>query len=143
VDEQAIETEPIAEVRADLAALGLDSTRAIALARRLAAGAATPAVRLLGRIGEAEESDDEIGWLEKADIAALRRDLAEGATAVAIANAQRAAGGQSAVVGLRRRRPRRRSRWRLRSCSMSAFRPTGFNTVSRTRFPHRERQPRP
>jgi hypothetical protein len=107
VDEQAIETEPIAEVRADLAALGLDSTRAIALAWRLAAGAATPAVRLLGRIGEAEEGDDEIGRLEQADIAALRRDLAEGATAVAIANAQRAAGGQSAVVGLRRRRPRR------------------------------------
>jgi hypothetical protein len=107
VDEQAIETEPIAEVRADLAALGLDSTRAIALARRLAAGAPSPAVRLLGRIGGAEESDDEIRRLEQADIAALRRDLAEGATAVAIANAQRAAGGQSTVVAMRRRRPRR------------------------------------
>jgi pyruvate/2-oxoglutarate dehydrogenase complex dihydrolipoamide acyltransferase (E2) component len=107
VDEQAIETEPIAEVRADLAALGLDSTRAIALARRLAAGAATPAVRLLGRIGEAEEGDDEIRRLEQADIAALRRNLKEGTTAATIANAQRAAGQQATVVGLRRRRPRR------------------------------------
>jgi hypothetical protein len=107
VDEHAIETEPIADVRTELAALGLDSTRAIALARRLAAGTPSPAVRLLGRIGGAEESDDEIRRLEQADIAALRRDLAGGATAVAIANAQRAAGGQSTVVAMRRRRPRR------------------------------------
>ena len=107
VDEQALEAEPIAEVRADLAALGLDPARAVALALRLAAGAATPAATLLGRIEEAEESDDEIRHLEQADIAAMRRDLAEGTTAAAIANAQRAAGQQAKVVGLRRRRPRR------------------------------------
>ena len=107
VDEQALEAEPIAEVRADLAALGLDPARAVALARRLAAGAATPAAALLRRIDEAEKSDDEIRRLEQADIAAVRRDLAEGTTAAAIANAQRAAGQQANVVGLRRRRPRR------------------------------------
>jgi hypothetical protein len=107
VDERALETEPIAEVRADLAALGLDPARAIALARRLAAGAATPAATLLGRIEEAEESDDEIRHLEQADIASVRRNLKEGTTAATIANAQRAAGQQANVVGLRRRRPRR------------------------------------
>jgi len=107
VDEQAIETEPIAEVRADLAALGLDPARVIGLARRLAASAASPAVALFGRIAEAEESDDEIRRLEHADIAAVRRGLEEGATAAAIANAQRAAGRDLNVVGLRRRRSRR------------------------------------
>ncbi len=107
VDEQALETEPIADVRADLAALGLDSTHAVVFARRLAAGAANPAATLLGRIEEAEQNDDEIHRLEQADIAAVRRNLAEGTTAATIANAQRAAGRQATVVGLRRRRPRR------------------------------------
>jgi len=107
MDEQAIETEPIAEVRADLAALGLDPARAIASARRLAAGAASPAVGLLGRIAEAEESDDEIRHLEQVDIASVRRNLEEGATAASIAKAQRAAGRDANVVGLRRRRSRR------------------------------------
>ncbi len=107
VDEQAIETEPIAEVRADLAALGLDPARVIASARGLAAGAASPAVALLGRIAEAEESDDEIRRLEHADIAAVRQSLEEGAASAAIANAQRVAGRDSNVVGLRRRRSRR------------------------------------
>ena len=107
VDEEVLETEPIAELRADLAALGLDPARAIAGARRVAAGAASPAVALLGRIAEAEESDEEIRRLERADIASVRRNLEEGATATAIANAQRSAGGDSNVVGLRPRRSRR------------------------------------
>ena len=107
VDEPALETEPIDDVRADLAALGLDPARAVALARRLAAGAATPAVTLLGRIEAAAESDDEIRHLEQADIDDVRRNLAAGTTAAAIANAQRAAGRQASVAGLRRRRPRR------------------------------------
>ena len=106
-DEQAIETEPIAEVRADLAALGLDPSRAIASARRFAAGAASPAVALLGRIAKAEESDDEIRRLEHGEITAVRRGLEEGTTAATIANAQRVAGRDSNVVGLRRRRSRR------------------------------------
>jgi hypothetical protein len=107
LEEQAIETEPIADVRADLAALGLDPVRAVAAARRMAAGAASPAVALLGRIAEAEASDDEIRRLEQADIASVRRSLEEGATVAAIAKAQRASGRASNVVGLRRRRSRR------------------------------------
>ncbi len=106
-DDQAIETEPIAEVRADLAALGLDPARAIVSARRVAAKAASPAVALFGRIAEAEESDDEIRRLEHADIAAVRQSLEDGATAATIAKAERAAGSDSNVVGLRRRRSRR------------------------------------
>ena len=108
VDEPALETEPIAEVRADLAVLGLDPARAVALARRLAGGAASPAVALLGRIAEAEDDDDEIAWLEHAGADSVRRRVGEGVAAAAIANAQRAAGGgQSNVAALRRRRPRR------------------------------------
>jgi hypothetical protein len=107
VDEQDLETEPIAEVRADLAALGLDSARATALAHRLAAGAASPAATLLAKIAAAEDDDDEIARFERAEGDSVRRRLGEGTAAAAIANAQRAAGGRSNVTGLRRRRPRR------------------------------------
>jgi hypothetical protein len=107
VDEHALETEPIAEVRADLAALGLDPTRAIGLARRLAADAASPALALLGQIAEAEEDDDEIRRLEHADLAAVRRGLDAGSVASAVAHAQRAAGRDSNIVPLPRRRSRR------------------------------------
>jgi hypothetical protein len=107
VDEQAVETEPIAEVRADLAALGVDPARAVTLARRLAASAASPAVALLGKIGEAEDDDDEIRRFERADIAAIRQDLHPAAATSAVAHAERAAGRDVKVVPLA---PRRRSR---------------------------------
>jgi hypothetical protein len=107
VDEQAIESEPIAEIRADLAALGIDPSRSIALSRRLAAQANGPAATLLRRIAESEAEDDEIRRLETADIGAVRRSLPEGTTAAAAARARRAAGSNSNVVGLRRRRSRR------------------------------------
>ena len=107
VDERDLETEPIAELRADLAVLGLDPARAIGMARRLAAGAGSPAVQLLGRIAGSEEADDEMHRLERADIGAVHRGLDQGAMAAAIATAQRAAGRDSNIVGLRRRRSRR------------------------------------
>jgi len=107
VDEQAIETEPIAEVRADLAALGLDPARAVALARRQAAGTSSPALALLGKIAEAEGDDDEIRRLERADLAAVRQRLDTGSAAAAVAHAQRAASRDSNVVLLPRRRSRR------------------------------------
>jgi hypothetical protein len=107
VDEQALETEPIGEVRADLAALGIDPSRTIALSGRLAAGTASPAAALLHRIAESEEGDDELRQVERAAVADVREHLPAGATAAAIASAQRAAGRDSNVVGLRRRRARR------------------------------------
>jgi hypothetical protein len=106
VDEQAIETEPIQEIRADLAALGIDPARAVALSRRLAAGY-SPAASLLRRISAAEEDDEDIRRLEQADIGAVRRELPEGVAAAASARAHRAAGGESNVVGFRRHRSRR------------------------------------
>jgi hypothetical protein len=106
VDEQAIETEPIQEIRADLAALGIDPARAIALSRRLAAGN-SPAASLLRQISASEEDDDDIRRLEQADIGAVRRELPEGVAAATSARARRAAGGESNVVGFRRRRSRR------------------------------------
>jgi hypothetical protein len=107
IDEHALETEPIAEVRADLAALGIDPTRAIALTRRLAAKTNSPATALLRRISESEEEDDEIRRLEQMEIGAVRQSLPQGATAATAAHARRAAGVDSNVVGLRRRRSRR------------------------------------
>jgi hypothetical protein len=107
IDEQALETEPIAEIRADLAALGIDPARAIALSRRLAANANSPAAALLRRMSESEEDEDEIRRLEQMEIGAVRQSLPPGATFAAAAQARRAAGVDSNVVGLRRRRSRR------------------------------------
>jgi hypothetical protein len=107
IDEQAIETEPIAEVRTDLAALGIDPARAIALSRRLAADAHSPAAALLRRIADSEDDDDEIRRLEQMDIGAVRQGLPQGATAATAGRARRAAGIDSNVVDLRRRRSRR------------------------------------
>ncbi len=107
VDESSLEREPIEDVRADLAALGIDPRRAVALSRRLAAKADAPADRLLHGIAEAEAGDDELQQLEQADIADIRRRLLAGDAAAAVAEAQRAAGRGSNLVGLRRRRSRR------------------------------------
>jgi len=104
-DEQAIEIEPIAEVRADLAALGVDPARAVALARRLASGAASsPAAALLDRIAQADDDDEEIRRLEQAELAAVRKRLGAEGAASAVAHAQRAAAPAAKVVPLRRRR---------------------------------------
>ena len=104
-DEQAIEIEPIAEVRADLAALGVDPARAVALARRLASGAASsPAAALLDRIAQADDGDEEIRRLEQAELAAVRKRLGAEGAASAVAHAQRAAAPTAKVVPLRRRR---------------------------------------
>lgn len=106
-DERDLESAPIAEVRADLAALGFDPSRVIALSRRLAANTTSPGATLLQRIAAAEAGDDDIRRLEQADIAEVRQRLPEGTTAAIVAQAQRAAGRDSNVVGLRRRRSRR------------------------------------
>lgn len=107
VDEAVIEAEPIEEVWADLAVFGIDPAQSIRLARRLAAGATSPAGRLLGRIAEAETLDDEIRRLEQADIADVRKALPSGESAATVAHAHRASGRDTNVVGLRRRRSRR------------------------------------
>ncbi|MGH6930638.1 MAG: hypothetical protein ACREEV_20155 [Dongiaceae bacterium] len=107
VDEEGIESEPIAEVRADLAALGIDPARTIALSRRLAASSNSPAATLLRRVSESEADDDEIRRLEQMEIGAVRQSLPEGVAAATVARARRATGIDSNVVSLRRRRSRR------------------------------------
>lgn len=107
VDEATIESEPIDEIRADLAVFGIDPAGSVRLARRLAAGAASPAGQLLGRITEAESLDEELRRLEQADIAQVREQLPSGDSAAAVAHAHRASGRDSNVVGLRRGRSRR------------------------------------
>jgi hypothetical protein len=106
-DEPDIESAPLAEVRADLAALGLDPARSIALGRSLAAKAASPQAILLRRIAISEEGDDDIHRLERAAIGDIHQRLPFGTTGAAVATAQRAAGRDSNLVGLRRRRARR------------------------------------
>lgn len=67
-----IESLPIAEVRSDLRALGIDAAPATAFAKALAASRGSPAARLLGAIDEAEDSDEEIARLESAKSSQIR-----------------------------------------------------------------------
>src|SRR5262249_27963841 len=94
----------IAEVRADLAALGVDPVGSITLARRQATGASSPAAALLDKIARAEDDDDEINRLEQADLAAVRQRVGAEGAASAVAHAQRAGRPEAKVVPLRRRR---------------------------------------
>lgn len=110
-DEPSLETRAPDEVRADLAALGVDPTRATALARRLAGSAGTPAARLLEVIAAAEASDDEVRRLEAADIDDVRRQVPVGHAASIAADARRKAGLRHNVVGLRVARRGAIRRW--------------------------------
>lgn len=107
VDEAMVESEPIEEVRQDLAAFGIDPADSIRLARRLASSATSPAGKLLGRIAEAESLEDEVRQLEQAEISEVRVAIPSGESAAAVAHAHRASGRDTNVIGLGRRRSRR------------------------------------
>lgn len=110
-DERAVETLPADEVRADLASVGVDPARAIALARALAGGAGSPGGQLLGAIEIADDAEDEIARLESADIDAVRARIPEGTAAAIAAAARRQAGEESGVVAMKPRRRGRILRW--------------------------------
>ncbi len=103
-DERSLETRPLSDILADLAAHGIDPSEPTRQARRLAERAAGPAAALLGAVIEDEASEAEIAALETADIEDVRGRLEAGTVAAAAAEAKRRAGMQSNVVGLRRRR---------------------------------------
>jgi len=110
-DEQAFESLPAGEIRADLDAVGIDPARSIALARALAGGSGSPGGRLLGAIDLAEDAEDEIARLESADIEGVRAQISGGTAAAIAAEARRQAGGDSPVVAMRPRRRGRVLRW--------------------------------
>lgn len=106
-DPDTVESLDVAEVRADLAALGIDTGPATAFAKGLAASKGSPAARLLGAIDDAEDADEQIARLEGADIEDIRRLTPQGTAAAVAADARRKAGGESNVVGIRPRHPLR------------------------------------
>jgi len=105
-EEGALESRPAADVRADLAGIGIDPSRCVAFARALAGGAGSPGGNLLGAIDMAEDEDDEIARLESADIEEVRARIPRGSAAAIAAAARRQAGGDSNVVAMKRRRSR-------------------------------------
>lgn len=92
-----------AELRADLAALGVDAAPVTAFARNLAAAPGMPAGRLLAAIDDSEAAESDIARLEAADLRENGGAIPQGRVAAAAAEARRKAGGGPSVVGLRRR----------------------------------------
>jgi len=103
MESEPLSAEPIADVRADLAALGVDPADAIAVTRRLVEGMDSPAATLLGRIEESERIDADSRNLLSADIAAVYGQTDEGLAKSAIENARRMAQSDAKVVPMRRR----------------------------------------
>jgi hypothetical protein len=110
-DEAAFETLPADDVRDDLAAVGVDPARCIALARALAGGTDSPGGRLLGAIDMAEDEADEIARLESADIDAVRAQIPGASAAAIAAEARRQAGEDSNIFAMKPRRRSRILRW--------------------------------
>ncbi len=103
-EERSLETRPGDEVRADLAALGIDLDGPVRLARRMAERGPDPAATLLDAVIEDEAAEADIAAVEAADIDQIRARLQTGTVAAVTAEAQRRAGAQSNVVGIDRRR---------------------------------------
>jgi hypothetical protein len=106
MESEPLSAEPIAEVCADLAALGIDPQDAIAVTRRLVEGMDSPAATLLGRIEESERIDADSRALLSADIAAVYGQTDEGVARSTIENAKRMAQSDGKVVPMRRGRLR-------------------------------------
>jgi len=108
-DEGALEVLPAGNVQDGLAALGVDPTRALAFAKSLASGGATPGGQLMGALVAGEVEDEEIARIEAADIDEIRGQVHQGTAAAIAAEARRKAGADDKIVGLDARR-RKRSR---------------------------------
>lgn len=106
-DETTIETEPIEDVLADLAAMGIEPSCSIALSRQLAPETVSPATVLLRAVDNSEEREREIERLERSDLADVRAQLPTGTAAGLTARARRSVGDDTAIVGMRQRRSRR------------------------------------
>ena len=107
-EDHLVEALPANEVRAELAAFGIDPARSIAFARSLARDGGSPGGRLMGALLAAEEEDEEIARIESADIKDVRARVHHGAAAGIAAEARRKAGIDDNVVGLDVKRRKRR-----------------------------------
>jgi hypothetical protein len=103
-EDDAIGTEPIADVHAELVALGCDPAPTIALTRRLAAGQGSPARRLLDDVARAEADEQDFARLEQADLATIKAQLPAANAAAMAARLRGRADDGGKVVELRRRR---------------------------------------
>jgi hypothetical protein len=108
-NESALEALPAGEVQDGLAALGIDPARALAFAKSLASGGATPGGQLMGALLAGEAEEEEIARIEAADIDEIHAQVHRGTAAAIVAEARRKAGADDKVVGLDARR-RKRSR---------------------------------
>lgn len=104
----AVESLPVAEVREELAVLGIDPARSIAFARSLARDGGSPGGRLMGALLAGEEEDEEIARIESADIEDVRAHIPHAAAAAIAAEARRKAGIDDNLVGLDAKRRKRR-----------------------------------
>ena len=100
---EPLSAEPIAEVSADLAALGIDPADSIAATRRLAEGMDSPAAALLDRIEESDQIDAHSGDLLSADITTVYAQTDEEVAKATIENARRMARSNAKIVPIRRR----------------------------------------
>jgi len=105
MESEPLSAEPIAEVSADLAALGIDSLEPIAATRRLVEEMNSPAATLLGRIEESEQIDAHSRDLLSADIAAVYAQADGAVVRSTIESARRMAQSDAKIVAIRRRAP--------------------------------------
>src|SRR5215470_13943780 len=84
---EPLSAEPIAEVCADLAALGIDPTDSISVIRSLVEGIDSPAATLLDQIEESEQIDSHSRDLLSADIATVYEQTDPGVAKSTIENA--------------------------------------------------------
>jgi hypothetical protein len=104
----AVESLPVADVREELAVLGIDPARSIAFAKSLARDGDSPGGRLMGALLAGEEEDEEIARIESADIEDVRAHIPHAAAAAIAAEARRKAGIDDNLVGLDAKRRKRR-----------------------------------
>ena len=101
-DQGSIETRPLADIKADLEALGIDPSASIRAAHARARERTSPAERLLARLDETDASSADIDALEAANIDDIKNAVPKGAAASLAADAKRRAGVPSNITRLRR-----------------------------------------
>src|SRR5262249_6552279 len=103
MESESPSARPIADVCADLAALGIDPAEAIGVTRRIVAEMDSPAATLLDRAEESERIDADSRDVLTADITAVHEQIDEARTKSAIEDARRMARNAAKVVPQRPR----------------------------------------
>lgn len=101
-DQGSIEIRSLADIKAELAALGIDPSASIEAARVRARERTSPAERLLARLDEADAASSDIDALENADIEDIKTTVPDGMAASVAAGAKQRAGVPTNVTRLKR-----------------------------------------